>query len=260
MKKNLLLLSLAFLFFGIQAQTYTAKFSSTFSGKVISLNVQVNQTTKKVTITESGPSGNYFAFGFNASRMSNTYAIIANSNNGVTQERKLAKDAAGNVLNASVTVLSNTTINGITTIVMERALAGPTADYYNFSNIAANTSVPIILAMGINKVFVDHGGSKGTGSLVFSLEDPTAIETSTEKTHNISVYPNPTKDNLSVTFDQVADNTTITVFDAQFHPVQTNSVANSSTFEVSLSDLPSGLYYVSVKNDIYSILEKVVKE
>ena len=59
------------------------------------------------------------------------YAIIADGNGGV-MERKLAYQSGGVPLAATVTVVSNTVVGGVRTVVLNRALNGATTSHYTF--------------------------------------------------------------------------------------------------------------------------------
>lgn len=259
MKKTIILPALFGFISMSYGQTFTASFNTTIGGKALTLNVDVDKTKNKVTITESGPSTIYFGFGFNAAKMTNTYAIVSNSTGVIVEERKLAHDAAGTVLTPSTTLVSNTTANEITTVVVSRPLAGPTADYYNFSNITDGSVLLILYSKGLTKSFIDHGATgRGTGSIKFSLI--TGLNDQKEINNNISIFPNPTKDLVEIKLDKIAENTTISILSLNYQELKTESVANENHFTISTADLASGVYFIAVKNEHYSFMERIIKE
>ena len=92
----------------------------------------------KATLTISGPANSWFGAGFNASAIADSpYTLVVNQD-GVT-ERKIgtcgseAEHCPGIQLSSSVTVLSNSVVGGVRTVVMTRALVGLSKDHYSFN-------------------------------------------------------------------------------------------------------------------------------
>lgn len=96
------------------------------------------------TITMSGPADVWFGAGFNASAMADSpYTLVVNES-GVT-ERKIgtcgseAEHCPGFQLQSSVTVLSNSIVEGVRTVVMKRSLGGLSKDHYSFNPFSDET-------------------------------------------------------------------------------------------------------------------------
>jgi len=131
---------------------------------LVTLSVDVNSATSLVTITISGPSQVWFGVGWNASIMADLpYAIIVDGN-GRVEERKLADHDAGIVLQPSVKVLNSSVVGGIRTVVLQRSLAGQSADYYTFS--PATATISFINAIGSTVALAQH---KERGASVLEL-------------------------------------------------------------------------------------------
>jgi len=80
---------------------------------------------------------------------------------------------------------------------------------------------------------------------------------------DLSVYPNPTKENLTVSF-QCAENEikTIQVFNtlgALMKEVEFQTTQSTGTITIDISDLPAGIYFVQIKDDQYQTA-KFVKQ
>jgi len=114
----------------------------------------------KATITMSGPANSWFGAGFNASAMADSpYTLVVNQD-GVT-ERKIgtcgseAEHCPGIQLPSSVTVLSNSVVGGVRTVVMTRALVGLSKDHYSFNPFSDETII-FISAVGSSQTFAYH--------------------------------------------------------------------------------------------------------
>ena len=83
----------------------------------------------------------------------------------------------------------------------------------------------------------------------------TALTLNKEK---IFVYPNPTKNSITISL-KTSDNYKLIVSNTFGQPVLTK-LFNDNSCTVLLDGLPSGIYYITVKNDSGYWVEKVVKE
>ena len=60
----------------------------------MSLDITLNTNTDSISMEFSGPSSGYYAVGFGATSMTNTYTIVVNAN-GTVVERKLGNHQGG---------------------------------------------------------------------------------------------------------------------------------------------------------------------
>ncbi len=261
--KKIILFATSLLFcIGIKAQILEATANVTLNGNARKVIIEVNKTTSKVKITASGSSVGYFAVGFNKTSltMANTYTMIFNSTAGIVEERKLAARGSGVLLSPMASVLSNTIPAGgtVQTVVVERNLVGLSADYLDFSTITSGSKLNILLAQGTRKNLEFHGTS-GYSSLELTFNLVTNVDKSTDAPLNISLYPNPTQNTFNVAFDRIFETTTVVILNEQYAPVKTVTFEKLKEFEVSIEDLPQGAYFISIKNDAYSLMDKVIK-
>jgi len=136
-------------------------------------DVSQKQKTGEVTITLTGPSSGYTAVGFNAGLMSDApYTIIANSTNVWEQQigtcGSEAEHCPGAVLKPSITLVSKSTVDGVRTVVVTRALVGISKQHYTF-NSATQATIPFISAVGWSDTFEQH---KVHAPAVVSLTNP----------------------------------------------------------------------------------------
>jgi hypothetical protein len=70
----------------LNGQIYSG--STQLGGAAMSLDITLNTNTDSISMEFSGPSSGYYAVGFGATSMTNTYTIVVNAN-GTVVERKL---------------------------------------------------------------------------------------------------------------------------------------------------------------------------
>jgi len=132
----------------------------------ITLTLELDDSDSTAMITLKGPSGAWFSVGFGTPNfvMADTpYAIVVTGNGDVT-ERKLANHGKGSLLEPSIELLSQSDEAGFTTVVLQRALIGTSADHYTFD--ATATSLPLIFASGSGALFIHHPRDQRAGGTI----------------------------------------------------------------------------------------------
>jgi M6 family metalloprotease-like protein len=81
----------------------------------------------------------------------------------------------------------------------------------------------------------------------------------TEKDQNIKIYPNPTTGELQVTSNELQV-TNIEIFDVFGKNVSSHHLIPSSSHQIDISHLASGIYMIAIQTDKGIIHKKVVKE
>ena len=89
------------------------------------------------------------------------YAIIVDGEGKVT-ERKLADHGPGTVLAPSISVVSNTVVDNVRTVVMSRPVQGASKDHYTFQTLPGDLS--IISAVG-NSAQLSYHKSRTGGTI-----------------------------------------------------------------------------------------------
>jgi hypothetical protein len=115
------------------------------AASLVDLKLSVT-AANQVTITLAGPSDVWFGVGFFAQTMEEApYSVIVDGA-GAVSERKMANHAAGQLLEPTVTVTSNTVTAGTRTVVLTRPANSSSWLYANFS--MTEMTVPFINAIG----------------------------------------------------------------------------------------------------------------
>lgn len=112
------------------------------------------EKTGVATLTLAGPAGVWYGIGLGAQAMKDSPNAIIVLGNGTVFEQKLVNQGAGSRLPTSVTVVSNTVVGGVRTVVLTRGVAGRTADHYSFN--PAQGTLNFINAVGKSGVFAYH--------------------------------------------------------------------------------------------------------
>lgn len=100
----------------------------------------------------------------------------------------------------------------------------------------------------------------GTGSFViqtptYNINNESVVSVNDFELNTISAYPNPVKDNLKITSTN-QEISTIKLFDIQGRIIKNINSINSVEFDLNVSNLTSGVYFISVNNNFK---EKVIK-
>ena len=153
--------------------------STQLGGAAMSLDITLNTNTDSISMEFSGPSSGYYAVGFGASSMTNTYTIVVNAN-GTVVERKLGNHQGGSTLSSSISY-SAVTASGTRTAYIDRTRAGSTGNHYSFSSNGG--SINLIWAKG-GTSFGNHGNSN-RGFASINLVDQCNLPVTTLATQNI---------------------------------------------------------------------------
>ena len=91
-------------------------------------------------------------------------------------EQKLGDHSGGRTIEASVTTVSNTVVNGLRSVVLKRPLEGKTADHYSFDPKNSAT-INVIMASGTGPQFQYHGPTTRSGEAIHlvSLDASTCV-------------------------------------------------------------------------------------
>lgn len=77
----------------------------------------------------------------------------------------------------------------------------------------------------------------------------------------ISVFPNPTRDYVMVTFDSAMNGVSLTVTDANGKVIQVLSKENNaSVVSVDLNGLETGVYFLKIESETFSGVERIIKQ
>ena len=75
-----------------------------------------------------------------------------------------------------------------------------------------------------------------------------------------SIYPNPAKDILNITFEKELDKAEINIFDLDGKLLITKSIKNTNKTTINVGDFAPAIYTVYIKSDAFEGSQKLVKE
>ena len=229
-------------------------------GTNMSANMTLNNATSLVTLTLVGPNDRWFAVQFG----SFTGGMEAGSDvvywNGTTLVDAVHVGVGSSPSSDTnnwtlVTNTNNTPATGQRTLVYTRPFSTADSNDYIF-NFADNT-LDLALAKHQSSSFsmANHGTSNRAVSLDISLVlglDDFSLNAST-------VYPNPSNGNFTITTKTFLKS--VDVYNINGALIKSYKVDNTSeNVEFNITDLPSGVYLLELKNDTDKTWKKVIIE
>lgn len=82
--------------------------------------------------------------------------------------------------------------------------------------------------------------------------------TQIDNSFNYSIFPNPTKDNITINFKDVQEVFQIQIFNSNLQLISSTDYKVSSSVQINLPRYP-GIYFVEIKNHSFNSISKVVK-
>ncbi|MBL0048622.1 MAG: T9SS type A sorting domain-containing protein [Bacteroidetes bacterium] len=93
---------------------------------------------------------------------------------------------------------------------------------------------------------------------LFNEGQPAGLNKRTNAT-DISIYPNPAKADVFINLNQPVSHAEYVLYDALGNEIFQNHIS-SPTFQLSLNDLPKGMYFLEIRNNARIIRKKLSKE
>ena len=133
--------------------------------------------------------------------------------------------------------------------------------------IAVDNSNNVFIACSFQSEYIDFGSitivnadnSQNTDDILIAKLAHINIGIENLPLNLISLFPNPTTDNLTIQFNAPVSKGTITLTNTLGEVVYTAAVTEQ-TFNCNIQSLASGIYFVQVVTDKGSMVKKVVKE
>lgn len=210
-------------------------------GSQITARVQTNAST--VTLTVTGPSDRWFSVGFGTNGMSSGDCLVF-TNSGISDRNFSGYTTPPTDVN-DWTLVSNTVVSGIRTIVGTRALISPnpTGDYA-FSNSPSSISVVWAHDSSSSQNLAYHGNSRGNNITI-----NTTLNNEAFLLNSFVVYPNPVNDGiLKINLPDSIEEVSYTIYEMTGKVVLEGNINNISN-SINVSDLSTGNYIINFKND-----------
>lgn len=203
MKNKLLFVFISlFSWAGILAQTYTTGVINLSTTPGLAMTAKIDVTTQ-VTLTLTGPSGRWFALGFNAGSMANGTDVVAAHSSGTLSsfDAKLTGYTAPTTDPQQDWTISSDVVVGTTrTIIATRALNTNDANDYTFNSIPSNISMIWARANSSTFSYSYHGNTnRGITLATFTLLPPPTPPAAPTGQQNQSFCSGATLAQLAVT-------------------------------------------------------------
>lgn len=225
------------------AQTYSTGTVSFFGGgPTTAFSGKIDVTASTVTLTLIGPSTSWLGMGFNATGMNSVGmdCVIFDGTNmtdrtfdGIGFEPPL--DATQNW-----SVSSNTIASGVRTVVATRARSTGDSNDYVFP--AAAQAINVVYARRLGSTVVAYHEAGNCGATTVNL----TLGTETFNIDNFKMYPNPTKNFVSVELPEMVYEASVIIYDMLGKIVKEANVTADNS-KIDLSGLTNGSYLMNIK-------------
>lgn len=166
--------------------------------------------------------------------------------------------------------VAGTTGNGINTSNVNILMSQDNGQTYPFvvgSNVPNNGSYTITVPALTDGSSFARVKIEAVGNIFYTVSKPIGINITAANDNfefeNFSLYPNPTSDNIIISFNSNTGNEiTMEVFDIRGRKLNSYSVENTGFIntEVNLANYESGIYLISVKDGVNQSTKKVIKK
>ena len=257
MKKSYLLLATLALMNVSFGQTKSSGVVTLKTGtNLMTVKIDLNQTTSTATITLVGPSTRWFTVGFNTTTMSaNTDCFTSSSTSVLDQVLPGGHNEASNDVTNNLTVVSNVVTGTSRTIVATRKFNTNDTEDYTF-NYASN-SLNIIWAYGPSNTIdptVEHSsfGTKGLSFATLGTDNFSSLD-------KLNIYPNPSNGIFSITKNSTTQISKIKIFDTNAKLLKEIELdTNKQENAVDLSSFTKGIYFMEISNNEDKIVKKIM--
>lgn len=239
MKKITILL--LFLYFNMFGQTYTTgtmSFFGNYTGKV-----DVNTTTNIVTVTLVGPNTNWLSIGFDATSMDDIGRdVVIFDGSSITDRSFNGIGVVPPTDTQNWTLSSNNVSAGVRSVVMTRPRVATEVTDYTFP--ASAQAINIIFAQRVGSTTIGYHGGGNCGALSANL----TLGTDEFDKSSLKVYPNPSKDFLTIDFPSIVERGEVKIYDTLGKVVVKKDVTLLDN-KIQTSFLKAGTYTVVLRTE-----------
>lgn len=192
-------------------------------------------------------------------------------NAGTTTVTYTATDSSGNTSTCSFTVLAtaapNVTVSASASTVCVNdgvvTLTGsPAGGVWSGTGVTGSTFNPATAGNGSHVVtytYVDSAGCTATGTLTIVVNPCSGMEENNGLAA-MQVSPNPTTGSINIALGTLYSEVEITLVQVNGQIVQSEKYSDATSVNVDLSNVASGIYFLTVKADDEMRIVKVVRE
>jgi hypothetical protein len=219
---------------------------------LVTLNLTINNSTTGTDIQSACESYTWIdGVTYNTSTSTPTYNLVEGATNGCDSLV---------TLNLTIIPTPNNTITTSSTTITANEI-GATYQWIDCSN--GNTNIP---GETNTNFTATTNGDYAVIVTMNSCSDTSSCETISSVSvseNNLSdqfrIYPNPVKDQLTIESDITDLKITLADITGKNQPIEINKI-NSKTSTLSFSELPSGIYFITLSSNNNTITKKVIKQ
>ena len=230
---------------------------------VVNVTIDSDETTicegNETILTAQGAT----TYVWNTSETTNEITVAPTE---TTTYTVLGTDASGcqssSTIEIEVNTLPTVTLSSASTTICSGSETSITADgalsyVWNTQETTDEITVSPTETTLYTAVGTDINGCSATASIEIEVNSCLTIE---NNSFEVSIHPNPVTDYLSITIQNIDFSTaTISLMDITGKEVKVENLSTEST-TISLSELPTGVYFITVQSNDTQLTKKIVKQ
>ena len=246
--------------------TETGNYSVTLTNQygcdsVVNLDLTVNPVDQ-TDLTETICEGENIQIGDSIFTETGNYSVTLTNQYGCDSIINLALNVNQN---PNVALGADTTIYSSDTLILN---AGNGFETYEWSNSETTQKIVVDSLVGIgvhtfSVIVSDSNNCFGSDTIIITIEQTTGIISFSETLGVIKLYPNPTNGKINIEIENIQDITNILIYSETGQIIFSKhfeSISNSVTEQLDLSNYSSGTYIIKViNNDIIKTKKFILK-
>lgn len=223
----------------------------------MAVQIDLNDTTSKVTATISGPASKWFSIGLNTDCMCVSDCLLYKDNVFYDAQLQGGHNAPIIDLENNWTLLSDVVNNATRTISITRDYISNDPTDYSFSSALNSMNIIWAFACDDPAILFSHCDYFGIQNLTFTELSSNSID---KELNTINLFPNPTSKSISLISNSLIEIEKLSVYNAMGQLIFSNSIQNINLpISLDVSNLNKGLYILEISNSKNKISKKFIK-
>ncbi|MFM7017265.1 T9SS type A sorting domain-containing protein [Flavobacterium sp.] len=223
----------------------------------MTVQIDLNDTTSKVTATLSGPAAKWFSIGLNIDCMCVADCLLYKDNTFYDAQLQGGHNAPIIDIENNWTLMNDVVNNSTRTIIITRDYASSDPSDYNFSSNINSMNIIWAYACDDPAILFSHCDYFGVQNLTFVELNSYSFD---NELSNFGLFPNPASKMINLITRSSIEIEKISIFNSIGQLITTKTIDNRiSNYALDIANLTSGLYFIEISNSRSKSIKKFLK-